>query len=90
MVKNQQNLLTKGKAKTEGSKTAISTSKIRKITVTKKNRSEKGRRRPEFGSNPHSKGEDFSRPNFAFLPKRMDKKKTKLQIKTKVTINTPK
>lgn len=40
---------------------AISTSKIRKIIVIRKKRSEKGKREEDFGSNPHSKGEDFSR-----------------------------
>ena len=40
---------------------AISTSKIRKIIVIKKNRSENGIREELLGSNPHSKGEFFSR-----------------------------
>lgn len=40
---------------------AISTSKIKKIIVIKKNCKEKGRRDEEKGSNPHSKGEFFSR-----------------------------
>lgn len=40
---------------------AISTSKIKKIMVIKKNRNEKGKREEDFGSNPHSKGEFFSR-----------------------------
>lgn len=40
---------------------AISTSKIRKIIVIKKNRIEKGNREEFIGSNPHSKGEVFSR-----------------------------
>ena len=39
----------------------ISTSKIRKITAIKKNRIEKDRRLDVFTSNPHSKGEGFSR-----------------------------
>lgn len=39
----------------------ISTSKIKKITAIKKNRREKGRRPDPFGSNPHSKGDPFSR-----------------------------
>lgn len=39
----------------------ISTSKIRKITVIIKNRREKGMRAWLRGSNPHSKGEFFSR-----------------------------
>ena len=40
---------------------AISTSKIKKIIVIKKNRKENGSREEDFGSNPHSNGEDFSR-----------------------------
>ena len=39
----------------------ISMSKTRKITASKKYRVEKGRRAVFLGSNPHSKGEDFSR-----------------------------
>lgn len=45
----------------------ISTSKIKKIMVIKKNRREKGKRDEEKGSNPHSKGEDFSRSLCFFL-----------------------
>lgn len=67
---------------------AISTSKIRKITVIKKNRREKGSRKSELGSNPHSKGEDFSRLNLVFLPNKIDKKNTKLQIKIKIITKT--
>lgn len=48
---------------------AISTSKIKKIIVIKKNRNEKGRREEDFGSNPHSKGEDFSRSTKVFFDK---------------------
>lgn len=44
-----------------GRRRAISISKTRKITANKKNRSENGRRALFFGSNPHSKGEAFSR-----------------------------
>lgn len=40
---------------------AISTSKIKKIIVIKKNRIEKGNREEFIGSKPHSKGEVFSR-----------------------------
>lgn len=40
---------------------AISISKTRKITANKKNRVEKGMRADLLGSNPHSKGELFSR-----------------------------
>lgn len=44
-----------------GSKITISMSKTRKITAKRKNRVEKGRRADRAGSNPHSKGESFSR-----------------------------
>lgn len=40
---------------------AISTSKIKKIIAIKKNRKEKGNRDEFSGSNPHSKGDIFSR-----------------------------
>lgn len=46
---------------------AISTSKIRKIIVIKKNRKEKGRREDDFGSNPHSNGDAFSRSTNVFF-----------------------
>jgi hypothetical protein len=40
---------------------AISTSKIKKIIAIKKNRRENGKRDELKGSNPHSKGDIFSR-----------------------------
>lgn len=46
---------------------AISTSKIKKIIVIKKNRREKGKRDDDFGSNPHSNGDDFSRSMMVFF-----------------------
>lgn len=46
---------------------AISTSKIKKIIVIKKNRIENGRRDEDLGSNPHSKGDAFSRSTIVFL-----------------------
>jgi len=46
---------------------AISTSKIKKIIAIKKNRNEKGNREEDFGSNPHSKGEFFSRSIIFFF-----------------------
>lgn len=46
---------------TVGKINAISTSKIKKIMVIRKNRSENGVRDEDFWSNPHSKGEFFSR-----------------------------
>jgi hypothetical protein len=50
-----------------GNRTAISTSKIIKITAVKKNRDEKGNHVEFFGSNPHSKGDLFSRSSFIFI-----------------------
>jgi hypothetical protein len=50
-----------------GKRSAISTSKIRKITAIRKNRNENGNRAELFGSNPHSKGEDFSRSSINLL-----------------------
>jgi len=48
---------------------AISTSKIKKIIVIKKNRKENGNRDEDFGSNPHSNGDLFSRSIKAFFDK---------------------
>lgn len=48
---------------------AISTSKIRKIIAIKKKCKENGRREDDFGSNPHSKGEHFSRSRIVFFDK---------------------
>ena len=48
---------------------AISTSKIKKIIVIKKNRIEKGMREDSIGSNPHSKGDLFSRSLLVFFDK---------------------
>jgi hypothetical protein len=50
-----------------GSKSAISTSKIMKITAIRKNRDENGIRAEFFGSNPHSNGDLFSRSSFIFF-----------------------
>jgi hypothetical protein len=47
-----------------------SISKIKKITAIKKNRTENGSRADLLGSNPHSKGEGFSRSNISFLKNR--------------------
>lgn len=49
---------------------AISTSKIKKMMAIKKNRIEKGRREEFIGSNPHSKGEHFSRSVIDFFESR--------------------
>lgn len=52
---------------TIGISRVISTSKIKKITAIKKNCKEKGNRAEDLGSNPHSKGEFFSRSEWVFL-----------------------
>ncbi len=44
-----------------GKRRTISMSNTRKITARRKNRRENGRRAEEVGSNPHSKGDIFSR-----------------------------
>lgn len=59
---------------------AISTSKIKKIIVIKKNRNEKGIREDDFGSNPHSKGELFSRSINVFLDKIEEINITRIEI----------
>ncbi len=41
-------------------------SKIKNKIISKKNRIEKGVRASEFGSNPHSYGDDFSRDLLVF------------------------
>jgi hypothetical protein len=46
---------------------AISTSKIMKITAIKKNRDENGSRAEFFGSNPRSNGELFPRSSLIFF-----------------------
>jgi len=50
-----------------GSSSAISTSKIMKITAIRKNRDENGSRAEFFGSNPHSNGDLFSRSSLIFF-----------------------
>lgn len=47
----------------------ISTSKIKKIIVIKKNRKENGSRDDDLGSNPHSNGDLFSRSIKVFFDK---------------------
>ena len=59
---------------------AISTSKIRKITVIKKKWSENGIRAIILGSKPHSKGEHFSRSINDFFDKIIDKNIMILEI----------
>lgn len=55
------------KVKIIGINKVISTSKIKKIIAIKKNCNEKGKRAGFFGSNPHSKGDLFSRSIKLFL-----------------------
>ena len=62
-------LIIAGKSKTS------STSKMRKITATKKNRRDRGVRDNLFGVNPHSKGLSFSRSSKIFLESNMPKAK---------------
>jgi hypothetical protein len=68
----------------KGRRRAISTSKIRKITAIRKNRREKGRREELFGSNPHSKGDLFSRSIIDFL----DNKDAKIMTMEVIMIKT--
>jgi hypothetical protein len=58
----------------------ISTSKIKKIIAIKKKWREKGIRLGDWGSNPHSNGEFFSRSNWDFLAKKIDTVIIKLVI----------
>ena len=57
----------------KGMSSTISTSKIKKITAIKKNRNENGSRAEFLGSNPHSKGDLFSRSLIIFFDKTDDK-----------------
>lgn len=50
-----------------GIRIVISTSKIKKITAIKKKCNENGIRADDFGSNPHSNGDPFSRSIFFFI-----------------------
>lgn len=59
----------KFKIKIIGKIKAISTSKIKKIIVIKKKCKEKGIREDDFGSNPHSNGDLFSRSIIDFFDK---------------------
>jgi hypothetical protein len=73
-----------------GNRRAISTSKIKKITAIKKNRKEKGSREDLLGSNPHSKGELFSRSIIDFLDRRVARiitiEEIVIRIKPRVSI----
>lgn len=50
-----------------GRSRVISTSKIKKIIAIKKKCKEKGSREDDFGSNPHSNGDLFSRSEMVFF-----------------------
>ena len=65
-----------------GNKSTISTSKIKKIIARRKNRKEKGSRADLIGSNPHSKGEFFSRS----LKARLDRTQPRVITTTDRTI----
>ena len=58
----------------------ISTSKIRKITAIRKNRIENEMRLDVLISNPHSKGEGFSRSKKIFFARKEFKKINKIEI----------
>lgn len=62
-----------------GRRSVISTSKIKKITAIKKNCNENGSRALFLGSNPHSKGDLFSRSIILFFD-------TKFKIITKINM----
>jgi hypothetical protein len=68
------------KIKIIGKINAISTSKIKKIMVIKKNRIEKGNREEFIGSNPHSKGDVFSRSFVVFFANKEAKYITTIEI----------
>jgi len=59
------------KFKIKGKRSVISTSKIKKIIAIRKKWGLKGRRGESFGSNPHSKGDNFSRSRKVFFEKRL-------------------
>lgn len=80
-MKNHEILLVKFKLIIDGKIKTISTSKIRKIIVIKKNCIENGAREEHFWSNPHSNEESFSRSNKDFFEKKIDNIITKLEMK---------
>ena len=68
-------------ALTHGKRITISTSKIKKTIVIRKNRKEKGTRTDEFKSKPHSKGVDFSRSAVGLSERMSVNNSTKPEIK---------
>jgi len=59
---------------------------MRKITAIRKNRRENGRRADPLGSNPHSKGEFFSRSEIVFLAKIVETNITAMARKRMIII----
>jgi len=75
-----------------GNKSNNSTSKIKKIIATKKNRKENGERLSSFVENPHSKGLPISRSNNTFWErksraKRRTTERAMLAKKNKIILN---
>lgn len=70
-----------------GTSNTISTSKIKKITANKKNRKEKGSRADPIGSNPHSKGDLFSRSKTTRLPNAQANPITTPEITIEITLH---
>lgn len=68
--------------KPSGNKMEISISKIKNTIAIKKNRIENGIREVFLGSNPHSKGDTFSRSKIVFFENRVDKRMRRDLIKT--------
>lgn len=80
-VKDVENMLI-----IEGRINTISTSKIKKIIVIRKNCSEKGIREDDFWSNPHSNGDNFSRSKKDFFEKKSDISITIFEINIMIII----
>lgn len=59
--------------KPKGNKIEISISKIKNTIAIRKNRIENGIREVFLGSNPHSKGETFSRSKIVFFENKLER-----------------
>lgn len=70
----------------EGKINTISTSKIKKIIVIKKNWREKGTREDDFWSKPHSKADNFSRSKKDFFERKTESSITKFETKAIIKI----
>ena len=70
--------------KVRGRSRTTSTSKIKKTMAIRKNRRENGRRADPLGSNPHSKGELFSRSANAGEARKEDKSIIRVAIDTTI------